>query len=606
MKILSFLVALAAFTATAGWCQEPRQELRRTLEDQGLATGLVLSGLRETRDIFLPGPAGVADQGTISLSYLANFPGYRTALLEILVNDSPRRVVDLAAQPAEALELPLLPTDLTASFLKLSLRLRAAITRDACFDQRVAAGSLTIRPDSGARFRLRGNPADLRGAVAALPHRVTVALTPQGGLDTALAILSVLRRTGHEVAFGPTGQVTVAPDGTPAGASLADGAIRISGTAAAAALVPPFAGIARTGTLALGERPQLGGRPTADGSITLGELGAGFGERIVADRAEWIVPVSVRDMPAGFLPIGAKFDLIAAVPAEEDAPLVQIYQGDILLRSLPLDHGGAPQRLSVDLPSGLLTMDNSLRVQVLRRTRSAECGQAGSGLPMQLLPTSIITAGRTGSDARSFALLAAAFKETIPLYLPEAWRGRTTELLPVIGATIAALVPRDREIRVVFAGDGPAPAPDRPFIALGSAIAATTPIRLESGRARIVGSDGKTLLDLSPGNPLAMAEIGQANGQPGLILRTTAGDPPLGITQMVLDRGDVAFLGPRGTDFAFDSRGDTVLRIVDPQAASLLDWLGIYRYWLFAAAWVAGTALFIYLLKKVRQHRLKA
>lgn len=200
------LLSLALLPVTARAGDAPAFERHSDLAGQGIIHPISLSGLADEATFRFPVPVGALDAALV-LHLTVDLASARTGSLAILVNDQARQTLALAPKRETAtVELPLQPADIATGAVAVTLRYRAALSEDACIDQRVAAAFVAVAPGSGVVAHLPAQPTDsLAAAWAALPARVTLALpaltlTPNQ-FGAALDLMMALKRDGHSVAL---------------------------------------------------------------------------------------------------------------------------------------------------------------------------------------------------------------------------------------------------------------------------------------------------------------------------------------------------------------------------------------------------------------------
>lgn len=212
--------------------------------------------------------------------------------------------------------------------------------------------------------------------------------------------------------------------------------------------------------------------------------------------------------------------------------------------------------------------------------------------------------------------MAAEFVDLPPLFasglevLIEGRGGVAVETLNLPLWILRALVPPRAPITVVVVEPGNAPHPRGAFLAItAEPPAASAPrLRVVEGRLEPTNRGSRTPAPLLDTNSKFVAQLLEADGQPGIWLRplNAASTPNLDFAVVPrLERGDVALLDERGVTFAWAStsrRVATPLARAEPieEASTLLAW----RPWMAAVLWLAGFALTAYAFARPRRAEL--
>ncbi|HXG71994.1 MAG TPA: cellulose biosynthesis cyclic di-GMP-binding regulatory protein BcsB [Gemmatimonadaceae bacterium] len=619
-----------------------------TYAQQGFRDGVTLNGVSGLTDQYFRVPAGPVDRAVLHLRIDHDFSDYRYAALEVRVNDVTRRVVSLkGAGVSTTVDVPIAAREFSGRPLtRVTLRLSSALTDDRCFDQRVAVGFVHVAPESGMRVEFPGNsPISITNAWSILPETTTIILPATGTRMTpaefrsAWQVYSALVTAGHQVRLARGWTDPVAMRGQPAvviGDARAPDAVsptavhsqdnvsvemvagapvlRVRGgdsASASALLALDWRDVATSPSLrVLAARASVPG--ARDGSRSFDELGIGSVVHDAVGHSEWFVPFSVRDFGSGAVPSVVTLDVIAGMtPGQRDDSLhvdqrddaLHVYLNDVLVHSAQLTSRGQPQRVRVVLPPYLLGARNNLRIVFQRPTEGGDCRFSQSASPVQILGTSLISTTASETRPADFWQLGPLFRAGFRAYLPAAYLDNAAVSLPFLGALSHSL-PLWALKDVRFYTGGADIAGDLPFLVVSRAAPAglTAPIRSEGRGAQLRSGNGELLLDVE-GLSSTFLQIANRKSLFGLWIVPPANDPLSAPRALRLDRGNVAFVGNDGVEFAFQSDRDRTVRVAYATDISWNTLYERYRYWFIAVLWVLATAGLIYLVRQRNERR---
>jgi len=630
-------------TRSIGW--------QSTYAQQGFRDGVTLNGVWGLTDQYFRVPAGPVDRAVLHLRIDYDFSEYRYAALEVRVNDVTRRVVPLkGAALSTTVDVPIAAREFSGRPLtRVTLRLSGALTDDRCFDERVAVGFVHVAPESGMRVEFAGSSRiSIVTAWSILPETTTVILPAMGTRMTpaefraAWQVYSALVTAGHQVrlARGWTDPVAMrgqpavligdakAPDAvSPTAAHSQDNVsvemvagapvLRVRGgdsASASALLALDWRDVATSPSLRVfaARASVLGAR---DGSRSFYELGIGSVARDAVGRSEWFVPFSVRDFGSGAVPsevtldviagttTGQRLDVIAGRTTRQRDDALHVFLNDVLVHSAQLTSRGQPQRIRVVLPPYLLGAQNNLRIVFQRPTEGGDCRFTPSASPVEILGTSLISTAVSETRPADFWQLGPLFRAGFRAYLPSAYLDDAAVSLPFLGALSQSL-PLSALKDVRFYTGGADIAGDLPFLVVSRAAPAglTAPIRSEGRGAQLRSGDGELLLDLE-GLSSTVLQIANRKSVFGLWIVPPANDPLSAPRALQLDRGNVAFVGNDGVEFAFQSDRDRAVRVAYATDISWNTHYARYRYWFIAVLLVLATAGLIYLVRQRNERR---
>ncbi|MGG5808705.1 hypothetical protein [Falsiroseomonas sp. CW058] len=588
----------------------PPRERRLAIGELGFATGAAFGA--EERDILLPLPrsvAGMRARLSLDLDLVAPFPARHA--VEVRANG---RLLDARAFPEGAtrlaFDLPVPVEDLGREVDALRLTLRLVEPGGP------AAGTATARPGSHLALLIPdGVVPSVEAMLRLMPARVMV-LTRPGALPpaeaaAALRIALALSATGREARIA----AAAAPE--PArgadGARLWETGAVVVGASAQAAAVAELAGLPvlviggedPEGAARLLEGPwraAAGGAalatagaqmpPEAAGALPFSALRGSLAPQEAA-RAAWSLDLSTRDLPPGTRPEAVQVELNG--PPGTERAIASVLLNEVLLGSAALPPDGR-LRIGFPVPERLVGLDN--RISVLLHRPAA-------GPPAQLLPGSAIRLGPAPPPAE-FLGLPPAMAEGFELLVDAPGGVLAAEALNLPLWLLRALAPAGAPITVTPVEPGTAPRPGRAFLAATrEAPAGSAPrLRLDAGRIELTDRRGERLMQVDAGSPLLAAQLLQAEGRPGIWVRSPDGRnlpflPPAAAPR--LDRGDIALLDRQGVALAWATGRPALVAVAYPEARAETSPLLAWRPWVVGVLWLCGVGLVVYAFRRPRR-----
>ncbi len=591
----------------------PRLE---TLKELGFAGGLVLRGMSAQQPLFFPVGAPQAVNGMVlSLPYRTASAFQARRSLEAWVNDRPVTTQALPMEPANGvINIPVSPADIKNGYLLVTLKYAGVSTEDRCIDERAAGDFVTFPATDGLMLSLGPEALNEVQSVSAFAPQDVRFVMPAANLTAAqvAAALSVAAGAKGRLTFatvpaeiaghGAWTQTNVfvgqgrAPVSVIPGAPGTPPALALGGDDPAAGgrlLATIWAGLAKADTMG----GAVAGAAVRDRKISLRGLGADVTPRDVVGRADWTANFSRKVFPAGTHPGSIDLQVIAP-PDQSGGSIVSASLNGQVIASARASWPGTTS-LTATLPKGLVTLDNSLIVSVLRQPRGGDCKFAPQGYPAQLMGASALLLDADKGPLTDFNNLTSPFGQGLTVRLPANDAATLGWAMPLAALAVQRLAPAGAPIKVSF-GDAPL---DGPFIAIGMNAPAGSkpPVRFDSGRVQLSTSEGRALFDLAGLNKLTTAQLVSSGAFSGVWLR--AGPQSTPPDSLELDRGDVAFIDKSGVNMAFSSTRDDLIDVRYPDQIGILGWLGQHRVWVILAVWIAVTLGFLIFLQRLYRNR---
>lgn len=608
-----------------------------SLAELGFERGVEFLAFGGQRDFYFPAPrkglkaatlkiklhTGAAVQGRRHLQVMA---GERILLTQPLGTTDTEQAIDVNIDPQLAKD----------GFLQISMRYSGAFTQDRCMDQRVAGDFLTILPASTLELALTPDAYnDIRSVVGLMPREVSIGLPgrPLGTNDVAAAlrVASALQRHGFSARFAPAlglrpananawarGVVLVGQPqdfpGITADAKDDSSSIALANLRPGPALlvnsknpVPAITLLtSRWQALADGATLSVNGQDenaASRQSLSLADLGMRMQSADLVDQVRFDTSFSSDVLPPAHRIRAVRFDLALGVaPDNANATISAFLNGRLLgSRTSP---GAVPATLTVSVPEGLVTRENTLSVRVQRQPHTGDCMNPPQGYTVQLLPSSSMELSGTAGSPNDFFSLGSLFRGGVDVILP-ANPAELADAMTLFNATVAGLLPDAAQVNVHL--DETGVAPQGPFIAVSRSVPpGTNPnLRFDKGRLTVNRGDGAVLLDVATGEIPAVAQIVHTDTATGIWLRPGSLPAAKLARPVKLDRGNVAVIDDTGIALAFSSGGNPLVNISYVDIRSWTDLALEYRPWVVGAAWLALSLLFAAILSRIYRSRRK-
>ncbi|MDO6587672.1 cellulose biosynthesis cyclic di-GMP-binding regulatory protein BcsB [Salipiger sp. 1_MG-2023] len=595
-----------------------------TLADLGFGDGLTFRQLSGQSTVFVPVPDTAPLRGgtiTLDLKHGATVPVDR--YLQISVG---ARVVSTQSlgnrEETLSIPVPFGPADVANGFLAVSLSYSGAFSDRVCIDERASGDFLQISPASSITLELDADGINSPALFAGFrPGNMRIALPDQSSLGGLAAATRAAALFG-----GETGSVRFGTDAGPSGQDWTEGAVQLDIATSGVQSEMQVLTDARFPHLTVrGTDPQLGlwqlasnwaalaggdsaittavspNNPTND-VLALSSLNADLTPRLVVSTQDVLIPFESADLPAGKTVASVDLMMAAALDAEGRGATASVYLNETLLGNRPLPNG-VPERLTFNVPRGLIGRDNLLRVSIQRQPSGGECRFKPQGYPAQILPGSTLRLADADDGDDHFFTLRQDFGEGVQLVLdPDL---DLASALPWISGVAGTMIP-DRATILPRASVS-ALEPGLPFFVISQSNPGDgdPAIDFDSGRVEIRNRSGELMFAGDELDRIGVAQIVTRGDQTGLWLRPGAGPAPEPTVQqpLVLNRGDLALLDQKGVIVATGTRVNPVLDVAYPDRTSLAQILAKYRPWIVGGAWLLLTLLVLIVFQRIYRNR---
>lgn len=362
------------------------------------------------------------------------------------------------------------------------------------------------------------------------------------------------------------------------------------------------------GALAAGEGRGEGwlaaGNDNSARRVGLYQISSGdLGVKDVANLAEWSLPFSARDLPPGTEADRIELALSIGADIGEAAATAHVFLNDRLIRSQRLDSSGGMARLSADVPSSAVHLDNVIRVVVRRALVGSECLVPPQPVPIEISRESALVLTGAPETPRGFYQLASAFNSGAHLVLGPEALADAPDFLGFLASMSRSFLPAPQKIALQIGGDASAVAAKGPFVVVGAMppAGAETPLDPARGALSIEDRRGRTLVNPQDLTAMNMAEIVSLKGVPGLYIQRNTPFNLKPRTSVVLDRGNVAFLDRDGVALWLDTNESRGLTVTNASGGAFAGLFERYRVWVIVIGWVVLTVAFVFSVTRMRR-----
>ncbi|CAP57473.1 cellulose biosynthesis cyclic di-GMP-binding regulatory protein BcsB [Gluconacetobacter diazotrophicus] len=635
-KSVIFVNFLAVFCASAhGFSSSSyAQTLTSSLYQQGLTDGVTVLNGTDAASFYIRVPADTPIAGARLRLHMAISPGLlKPSVLQVFVNGQPRDQLSIGDVDESAAErtvtIPLSARDLAAHYLAVRVSPVFVTSANPCENANVGRGYVHVLADSGVSFdtALDGLKS-ARGFLDMLGGTVRV-WAPTPGRDAAqfqamLAVATYLQAQGRDVTWvdgAGAADIYIGRDEDFTALNLPPlkgGALRLlrggpgvaprlllSASARNMLLLRPW-----TDLLAADSYAASTGLPgTARTIIPLGSLGVTDSPLPISSNAEWTLSLPVDAMRRQ---VSSSLHLNMIVPPSlpGNPLLLHVFQNGSLRAVKALPEAGGALTENVPLVESQAATAETLRVQVVRQTSLGECAAPLAPSYVQLLPSSFLQArgittpsGTLDGFGRTLPDQAAVYLSDDAFRMPARWMSVLAGLANGLGLNpyllslrTGAAVPEDGQSFIWLRDDVPA--------------GFSSPVRFDRGRIRVAESNGRVILDAPPLPGIELAAIVRRGNQRGLWLKSGGDDAPFRPLGFSAVAADLAFMDAQGQVSALDTRtadaaatGPDGAAVSYPDYQSWLDRLNSVRLWLFGAAWLVVTVVFLSIMRRLYARR---
>jgi hypothetical protein len=343
-------------------------------------------------------------------------------------------------------------------------------------------------------------------------------------------------------------------------------------------------------------------------SVNFDRLGIVLPQADVFGRADLPVTLDARALPPGTKPVRLILNVMVAPDGAGEKAVVSAFLNERLVESA-VAAIGEPTRLDIALPEGLGGASASVRAVVQRRSAQGDCRFEPQGYPAQILGSSAVILESAEARAQDFSDLIPHWANGVEVLVPVLAADRPLDVVGMLAGALDALAAETAPISVRFIEPGSAAAAGAPFLAVGDAppAQASPRVRFDRGRVTVADRSGRALLDLGGFSAGAVAQVVNAGEHAGLWIKPLAGDGVLpALTQLKLDRGDVAFVDGAGVALAMSTERDTLIRVTYPDQVSWLTVADRFRPWIVGSLWALATIVFVFALQRMFRRRSRA
>lgn len=526
----------------------------------GFPNGLSLDGLEVQRTVAfrLPGSAEL-DSAHLDLHLRFARAAIPESNLQIFIAGTRIGVaMRQAADSSGALRFQAtIPSSmLRGDYLPIVFRSASSTMRDRCLDERLALGYVQLDSSSSLTyFAPESAIATIRQVWASFPDTITLTLPARrmtaDEFRAAYTLGIAASNEGRTLRYAQLPNVGELLLASPADYPTIDGFTAPSGKgnvgvfhfmtngesrpglvfdahdgAASVSLVQsPWLPLAAASDLTVRTAaPTI--RPNVD-DPTFADLNLGDLQREVASEGVWTLPIDLRELPAGRVPVRIDLQVVTAPNTHDRNMVFFAFLNGTLVRTADINERGGQQLIDIRLPASLIATRNELRVVIQRhRPPSDICTEADRALPAQLLPSSRVVTTKADGKSRAFTSVTAQVAAFDPIYLPSAALDRATEYLPMLVSLGRAFWSAQRAPMPTFYGSTEPAKPSGAFFVVGrpSGVVFDAPSFSDSGHFTVHRKDvAAPLIDVAELRDWSMAQVVGWNGHLGVQLLPASG-----------------------------------------------------------------------------------
>lgn len=602
-----------------------------SLSDLGFIDGIEFQHLAGEVVLYFPVPdAAPILSGTLSIEFDQGATSLAQRYLKVSVGNRVAQSQALSADGGKvSVQVPVASEDVTGGFVKVTLQYSGALSDQVCIDERSSGDFVSIDSSSALTITLDGANLSAPATVAALmPADVRLVFSDANPANIAVAMnaaSSFGAEAGH-VHFDAAPSDTEANDRWSRSNITIDtsefgGASQMSVTQ-----MDGFPGFTISGT-----DPQVGlnqlssiwiaaagpqtaqatqvGMATGDASsLPLTSLNGDLDAQLVSSNSNFQIPFRASDIPAGREITSVRLIASSALDPQGHGATLTAYLNDTILGSRPLKSGN-PERMTFDVPDGLISRNNALRVLIQRQPEGGGCAYKVQGYPAQILPGSAFELSDASErDATDFFHLSQQYLNGVDLIVDQDMAMSQGEILAWTAGIAGSILPDGA--RVAMKGSVGALDGTTAFIIISKEApeGANSDITLNEGAIEIRDTAGNVMFDGSDLDRLGIAHIVTVNGANGLWIRPGSGPAPVlsDRNPLVLDRGNLALIDESGIVVATSTLNRDLVSVVYPDQTSVMQILAKYRPWIVGGLWAVLTLLVLGVFQRLYRSRRAA
>ncbi|WP_175781807.1 cellulose biosynthesis cyclic di-GMP-binding regulatory protein BcsB [Burkholderia anthina] len=345
-------------------------------------------------------------------------------------------------------------------------------------------------------------------------------------------------------------------------------------------------------TVPVANTPDIGNRE----AVRLSSLGGTADSFDVLARGDWTIGFPLNAVVSnGSMPRELTLYVAAAPGPAASRPVATVFWNGVLLAAKQLEANGRPEQLRARVPGYALGINNTLRVSVQRQPYSADCNEIPQAYPVNVLPAaSYIRQGDAEPDG-TFVGLLPLLAGNPQLIVSERYLSAAPENIERVIRIAAASGLSPSRAELTWVAVNQAVTPSRPFVAMEVAVDGVKPTIVVTDRKRlqIAGRDAMQV-DVTGLQHLSTVEVVHGGGQDGVLWQAIGASAPEFGTPFLLNRGNLAVVGPTGPVAWFDNGREE--DVVPPDADG-----GAFHEWRRVMSWgvpfvVVAMLLFIALV----------
>jgi len=609
-----------------------------TIAELGFSEGIQLESPGGVQTFFFPVPRAAGETGgTLSFAYDDAAPreGERSLLVTVGSRTAISRALSVG-QDRQVINVPLVSDDFSGNFVKVTVRYSSVVAND----------HFSVLPETALQLSIATDAlSDVPTVATLMPQKMAIGI-PERKLSEqemagAISAVRLFAARGHQVGAVPLGQLLVQRDARNgvwargdviiAAPSDLDGHFPLPNGAkdpgGVAAVVPLADG---PGLLFTGNDPQTAlnfvgsdwreagtdsairiarvqARARLQDRVTFDQLGVQASASTTANQVILTTNLRATDFPQERWPAALDLDLGIGSDGNATAAVANAYMNGRFLAGTVASQSGIT-RLHAVIPRGLVGLENQIRIVVQRLPRAIDGVDQPAPLSAQLLGSSSIALRVAQSSAHDFFALAPHASNRLTVFVRDNISVEEQRAaIQALGLSAINFTQPGTPIVVRRLPSGRIPDSSSTFLAWGNFDfdGKAVPVRFDRGNVSVRTRSGVPLFDLQDARNTLVAQIVTLGGAPsGLWLHSTHPAAAIEAPQsIVLDRGNVAFIGPSGVALAFSTERSQLVDVTYADAPAWQVRARRYGIGLLLAFWIALSIAVLMALKRFYRQR---
>jgi hypothetical protein len=317
----------------------------------------------------------------------------------------------------------------------------------------------------------------------------------------------------------------------------------------------------------------------------------------VENKAEWIIPFKLSELPLGKWPEAFEVNLLSAPTGDRVQSIVSVYLNDNLLISDFMRSDGQLERITARIPQYSIAASNYLRVEIRRRCDGNECTEDRQSYPAQMLPSSYLQLAEQGGF-QQFFMLPPTLAHEAEVILPAKYLQNPQQSLDFVHDILSGLSARSQGIVLRFT-DQPTFKPQRTFVAFEIRPEhAAGLVSSNKGQLKIHNAEGAVVFDAAGFGSMATLQLLNSGEKAGVYVAPVADHFPRFSEPLLISEGDFAVVDEHGIRLELNLADPGNQLQLDKQNRDTGFFISRNRGWLLALGGILLIILSLFGLRK--------